>query len=105
MSDELLKTLEEKVQNAIEIIELQKVEISDVTEENTSLKQARSEWEQKLTNLIGKFEELEGVSDSTDEGENEDTSEASNDDDSDSSNIDQDDSTENYHSKEESFSA
>ena len=79
MSEELLTRLEEKVQNAVEMIELLKAEVADLeplraevadieplkaqiaelTEENNALKDARSQWEEKLTNLIGKFEQLE----------------------------------------------
>ncbi|MBF0279066.1 MAG: cell division protein ZapB [SAR324 cluster bacterium] len=72
MSEELLNTLEEKVQNAVEMIELLKSELEDagplraqiaeLTEENNSLKEARSQWEEKLTSLIGKFEQLEETS-------------------------------------------
>ena len=81
MSEELLTRLEEKVQNAVEMIELLKAEVAELeplrsevaeleplkaqvaelTEENNALKDARSQWEEKLTNLIGKFEQLEAA--------------------------------------------
>lgn len=59
MSEDLLKTLEDKVQNAVEMVELLKAENVELTEENDSLKETRSQWEEKLTHLIGKFEQLE----------------------------------------------
>ena len=59
MSEDLLKTLENKVQYAVELVELLKAEIEELTEENTTLREVRSQWEEKLTNLIGKFEQLE----------------------------------------------
>ena len=59
MSEDLLKTLEDKVQNAVEMVELLKVENAELMAENASLKEDRSQWEEKLTHLIGKFEQLE----------------------------------------------
>ncbi len=67
MSEDLLKKLEEKVENAVEMIELLKEEILELTAENDALKEARAQWEEKLTNLIGKFEELEDDSDDSEE--------------------------------------
>jgi cell division protein ZapB len=59
MSEDLLQTLENKVQNAVELVELLKAEIEELTEENATLREVRSQWEEKLINLIGKFEQLE----------------------------------------------
>ena len=67
MSDELFKTLKNKVQNSIEMIELLKAEVSDLTKENNVLKEARSKWEQKLTDLIELYEESEITEDSEDD--------------------------------------
>jgi len=82
MSEELLNTLEEKVQNAVEMIELLKVEVADseplkvqiaeLTEENNALKEARSQWEEKLTSLIGKLEQLEEATESSASEEDDD---------------------------------
>ena len=66
MSEDLLKTLENKVQNAVELVELLNAEIAELTEENATLREARSQWEEKLTNLIGKFEQLEETVGSSD---------------------------------------
>lgn len=61
MSEDLLKTLEDKVQNAVEMVEFLKVENAELTEENESLKEDRAQWDVKVANLIGKFEQLEEV--------------------------------------------
>ena len=88
MSDELLKTLENKVQNAVEMIELLKAEVTDLTNENNALKEARSEWEQKLTDLIGKFEELENADDSDEEANDPDSNDEDDSEENDSSDSD-----------------
>ncbi len=87
MSEELLNTLEEKVLNAVEMIEFLKVEVADLeplkgqlaelTEENNALKEARSQWEEKLTSMIGKLEQQEDAteSDASEEDADDDESE------------------------------
>ena len=64
MSEDLLQTLENKVQNAVEMVELLKAETAELTEENAILKETHAQWEEKLTNLIGKLEQLDAEADS-----------------------------------------
>ena len=64
MSEDLLQTLENKVQNAVEMVELLKAEIAELMEENAILKETHAQWEEKLTNLIGKLEQLDAEADS-----------------------------------------
>ena len=60
MSLELLSKLESKIQNALEAIELQKMEIeelkqqnSELSEQNERLKQDLSSWNDKVNGLVG----------------------------------------------------
>ena len=60
MSLELLSKLESKIQNALEAIELQKMEIeelkqqnSELSEQNEKLKQDLSSWNDKVNGLVG----------------------------------------------------
>lgn len=59
MSLELFNQLEQKVQNAVETIEMLKMEAEELREENTRLKQERDEWERRLNGLLGKFQAIE----------------------------------------------
>ncbi|MCK0767188.1 MULTISPECIES: cell division protein ZapB [Chromohalobacter] len=59
MSLELFNQLEQKVQNAVETIEMLKMEAEELREENTRLKQERDEWERRLNGLLGKFQDIE----------------------------------------------
>lgn len=59
MSLELFNQLEQKVQNAVETIEMLKMEAEELREENTHLKQERDEWERRLNGLLGKFQDIE----------------------------------------------
>ncbi|MBF0286593.1 MAG: cell division protein ZapB [SAR324 cluster bacterium] len=74
MSEDLVKKLEEKVENAVEMIEFLREEVAELSAENDTLKEARSQWEEKLTNLIGKFEQLEDEEDSEEDLEAHSTS-------------------------------
>ncbi|RYV03072.1 cell division protein ZapB [Shewanella sp. OPT22] len=60
MSLELLSKLESKIQNALEAIELQKMEIDELKQENSELnteneklKQDLSSWNDKVNGLVG----------------------------------------------------
>ena len=60
MSLELLSKLESKIQNALEAIELQKMEIeelkhknTDLVEKNEKLQQDLSSWNDKVNGLVG----------------------------------------------------
>ena len=59
MSNDLLKKLEEKINEAIETIELSRMEVSDLKEQNEELENRYADWETRLSTLIEKFEQLE----------------------------------------------
>ena len=59
MANDLLKKLEEKINEAIETIELSRMEVSDLKEQNDELENRYSDWETRLSTLIEKFEQLE----------------------------------------------
>ena len=61
MSNDLLKQLEEKINEAIETIEFSRMEITDLKEKNNELENRYEDWEQRLSSLIEKFEQLEDV--------------------------------------------
>ena len=59
MGNDLLKKLEEKINDAIETIELSRMEVSDLREQNEELENRYADWETRLSSLIEKFEQLE----------------------------------------------
>ena len=59
MSNDLLKQLEEKINSAIETIELSRMEITELKERNDELENRYVDWEERLSALIEKFEQLE----------------------------------------------
>ena len=59
MSNNLLKLLEEKINAAVETIELSRMEITDLKEQNDELQNRYLDWEERLSALIEKFEQLE----------------------------------------------
>ena len=59
MSNNLLKQLEEKINAAVETIELSRMEITDLKEQNDELQNRYVDWEERLSSLIEKFEQLE----------------------------------------------
>ncbi|PMR71615.1 cell division protein ZapB [Halomonas heilongjiangensis] len=59
MSIELFNRLEQKVASAVEALELLKMEAEELREENSRLKQEREEWERRLGDLLGKFDDVE----------------------------------------------
>ena len=63
MANDLLKKLEEKINEAIETIELSRMEISDLKEQNEELDNRYADWETRLSTLIEKFEQLEDSED------------------------------------------
>ena len=64
MANDLLKKLEEKINEAIETIELSRMEVSDLKEQNEELENRYSDWETRLSSLIEKFEQLEDIENS-----------------------------------------
>ena len=67
MGKDLLKKLEEKINEAIETIELSRMEVSDLKEQNEELENRYSDWEARLSSLIEKFEQLEASDETEDE--------------------------------------
>jgi cell division protein ZapB len=63
MSTELFNRLEQKVTSAVEALELLRMEAEELREENTRLKREREEWERRLGDLLGRFDELDGGGD------------------------------------------
>ena len=61
MSNDLLKQLEAKINEAIETIEFSRMEITDLKEKNDELENRYEDWEQRLSSLIEKFEQLEDM--------------------------------------------
>ena len=59
MANDLLKKLEEKINEAIETIELSRMEVSELKEQNDELENRYADWEIRLSTLIEKFEQLE----------------------------------------------
>ena len=70
MANNLLKKLEEKINEAIETIELSRMEVTDLKEQNEELETRYADWETRLSTLIEKFEQLEDSEDSEVEEEN-----------------------------------
>ena len=70
MGNDLLKKLEEKINEAIETIELSRMEVTDLKEQNEELENRYADWETRLSTLIEKFEQLEDSEDSEVEEEN-----------------------------------
>lgn len=64
MSLELLNQLEAKVESTIESLEMLRLEMDELKQENTALKEEKQAWEEKLGALLGKFSELEASSNS-----------------------------------------
>ena len=59
MSNDLLEQLEGKINAAIETIELSRMEITELKEQNEELENRYVDWEDRLSALIEKFEQLE----------------------------------------------
>jgi len=66
MSNELLQRLEDKIDNAIETIELLRLQTEELEDKNarlmqdySSLKSKQAAWEQNLTNMLEKLDAIE----------------------------------------------
>lgn len=64
MSQDLLLQLEQKVAHAVEIIELLRLQIDELEEENINLKAQQEEWRNALSGLIKRFDKIEAPSSS-----------------------------------------
>ena len=73
MYNELLNQLEKRIQEAVETIEMYRLEIAELKEKNSELENQHQVWEGKLSSLIQKFETLNQSEDS-ESVESEDTS-------------------------------
>ena len=63
MANDLLKKLDDKINEAIETIELSRMEVTDLKEQNEELENRYADWETRLSTLIEKFEQLEDSED------------------------------------------
>lgn len=59
MSFELLTQLEAKVATTLDSLEILRMEMDELKEENVALKNEKLAWETRLGQLLGKFSELE----------------------------------------------
>ena len=73
MYNELLNQLEKRIQEAVETIEMYRLEIAELKEKNSELENQHEVWEDKLSSLIQKFETLN----QTDETDTEEISDVS----------------------------
>lgn len=58
MITELFLKLEQKVEYAIDTIELLRLQIEELEEENLALKAEHEKWRSDLTNLIGRLDQV-----------------------------------------------
>ncbi len=56
MTSDLLLKLEQKVANAVEVIELLRLQVEELEKENTVLKAEHEKWRRDLTALIKRFD-------------------------------------------------
>lgn len=59
MSHDLLMELEQKVEHAVEVIELLRLQIDELEDENTLLKVEHEKWREDLTSLIQRFDQVD----------------------------------------------
>lgn len=59
MSRDLLLELEKKVEHAVEVIELLRLQIDELEDENTLLKADHEKWREDLTSLIQRFDQID----------------------------------------------
>lgn len=59
MIQDLLFQFEQKVDNAIELIELLRLQIEELEEENTALRGEQEKWRDDLVNLINRFDQID----------------------------------------------
>lgn len=59
MTGELLIKLERKVEHAVEVIELLRLQLEELEEENAALKAEQQKWRGDLVALIKRFDDIE----------------------------------------------
>lgn len=62
MTTNLLQKLEEKIANALDTIELMRLQIDALEQENTKLKTEQDKWHRDLKALLSRFEQIESSS-------------------------------------------
>ncbi|MDF3920451.1 cell division protein ZapB [Salinicola sp. LHM] len=65
MNGEIFAKLEQKIQDAVDSIEMLKMENEELKAENARFQQEREEWEQRLGGLLDKLQSLDSTGDST----------------------------------------
>lgn len=71
MSTNLLAKLEKKVEHTVEVIELLRLQIEELEEENAALKAEQEKWRADLSALLQRFDDIEVEQDVEDEFEDE----------------------------------
>ena len=59
MKSELLVQLEQKVANAVEVIELLRLQLEEIEEENLTLKAEHERWRNDLTALLKRLDQID----------------------------------------------
>ncbi len=59
MVSDLLTKLEQKVQHAVDLIELLRLQIEELEEENAALRCEQEQWREDLGQLIKRFDNIE----------------------------------------------
>ncbi len=59
MTATLLQKLEEKVANAIDTIELMRLQVESLEQENATLKAEQEKWRRDLKGLLQRFDQIE----------------------------------------------
>lgn len=61
MMSDLILQLEKKVANAVEMIELLRMQVEELEEENINLKAEQEKWKHDLASVIKRFEQVEAA--------------------------------------------
>ncbi len=62
MSTDLLSQLEQKVEHALEVIELLRLQIDELEQENAALKAEQEKWRHDLAGLLARFDQIDVAS-------------------------------------------
>ena len=72
MSNEIIHKLEEKIDNAIETIELLRLQIDELEDKSSNLsaecdnlKNIKTEWEKSLSSILNKLDSVDGTTETT----------------------------------------
>lgn len=60
MTPDLLQQLEQKVAHAVEIIELLRLQVEELEEQNINLKADQEKWRHDLMSLLKRFDHIDG---------------------------------------------